>query len=100
MTESTKTILIVAGVALVGYLVYKKVTNPSSQQRSPITNQGTGNSVAAQTQQGASGTVSWWNTISSIGSGVSNVAKTAENTYNSVYDYFGGNGAVTSQPNG
>jgi hypothetical protein len=89
MNETTKTLLIVGGIALVGYLLYRKATGQSLIP-SKITSQGTGNSVPAQTAGGSQGSANWWNQIGSIATGVNSVVGGVESTYNKVYDYFGG----------
>lgn len=86
MNETTKTILIVGGVALVGYLAYKKFTAPKVLPN-PVTQStaGTGQSVGAATHTGTQGETSFWNQLGSLGSGLNSAVSAVESTYNSIY---------------
>ena len=101
MTENVKTILIVGGVAIVGFIVYKKFTAPAVRS-TPITSStaGTGNSVAAATKGGATGDASFWNTLGTAGKGLNGAVSSVESAYNSVYDLFGGGSSSTPTAQG
>lgn len=96
MTESTKTYLIIGGVALVAFLIYKRTT--IGNRASPVVHStaGTGQSVSASTGQGAAGGTSFWDTLGSVGKGLNSGVSAVESTYNSVYDLFGGNSTSTA----
>lgn len=100
MKESTKTILIVGGVALVAFLAYKKVT--TTVKPNPITKStaGTGNSVAAATGNGSGGSTDFWSTLGSAGKGLNGAVSSVESTYNSVYNLFGGDSSSTNTGQG
>lgn len=100
MTEQTKTILIVGGVAVLAYLAYKKAT--TAARPSPITSStaGIGNSVAAATGNGSGGSTDFWATLGSAGKGLNGAVSSVESTYNSVYDLFGGGSSSTGTGQG
>lgn len=91
MNETTKTILIVGAIGVLAWVVYRKATGKSIMPAA--TSPGTGNSVPAQTNNGAGGSANWWQNLGSIGTGISSVVGGVESTYNNVYDYFGGSTA-------
>ena len=95
MTESTKTLLIVGGVALGAYLLYKKFT-AGRVVPTTLTHQGTGQSVSAATGQGAAGSAGFWATLGNIGQGLNAGTSAVESTYNNIYDLFGGQPSTAS----
>lgn len=101
MTENMKTILIVGGVAIVGFIAYKKFTAPKVSA-SPVTasTAGTGNGIAAITKGGATGDASFWNSLGSAGKGLNDATSSVESLYNNVYNLFGGNSSSTNTGQG
>lgn len=105
MGKTTQMILIVGGLAIAGYIVYKKFgAAPAGGTRvsSPVTTStsGTGNSVTATTQQGANGDASFFNSLGSVGQGLNQGVSTVESTYNNIYDLFGGQPTSTNTGQG
>jgi hypothetical protein len=101
MTENVKTLLIVGGVAIVGFIVYKKFTAPAVTA-SPIAKStaGTGNSVAAATKGGATGDADFWQNIGAAGKGLNDAVSSVESGYNSIYNLFGGGQSSTNTGQG
>ena len=95
MTEKTKTILIIGGVAVVGYLLYKKFTAPAVHP-AVTTHIGTGQSISTATGGGTSGSADFWSSLGSVGKGLNSGVSAVESTYNNIYDLFGGNSTSTS----
>ena len=100
MTEQTKTILIVGGIALVAYLAYKKSSTKLAKSPIASSTAGTGNSVAAATGNGSGGSTDFWTTLGAAGKGLNSAVSSVESTYNSVYDLFGGNSNSTGTGQG
>src|SRR6266700_6644699 len=97
MTENTRTLLIVVGVTVVGYLIYKRVNASAGNAArvSPVTSSttGTGGQQVSGSSggQSAAGSATFWNSLGSIGRGLNSSVSSVESTYNNVYDLFGGN---------
>lgn len=105
MNETTKTFLIVGGVAVVAFLAYKQITAQKAAgagRVSPVTasTAGTGNSVPAATGNGSGGETSFWNTLGSVGKGLNSGTSAVESLYNSASDLFGGNSSSTNTGQG
>lgn len=107
MNETTKTILIVGGVAVVAFLAYKQITAQKATAAgagrvSPVTQStsGTGNSVPAATGNGSGGEVDFWNTLGSAGKGLNSATSSVESLYNSASDLFGGGSSSTGTGQG
>jgi len=87
MNETTKTLLIVGAVAIVGYVVYSKLTK-GKLTASPLVNSGVGQNIQ-QVHSGASD-ASFWDTLGNVGKGLNDATSAVESTYNNVYNLFGG----------
>ena len=96
MTENTRTLLIVGGVAIVAYLAYKSATGKVKPNAISQSTSGMGQSVSAATGQGSTGSTSFWDTLGSAGKGLNSGVSAVESTYNTVYDLFGGNSTSTA----
>lgn len=99
MTENVKTALIIGSVAIVGWLIYQKVTAPSLK-KSPLANSGTGNNVTASTSSGTTGSADFWSSLGNVGQGLNSAVSSVESTYNGVYDLFGGQSSTASTGQG
>lgn len=97
MTHNTKSLLIVAGVAVGAWLLYNYFTRGRLIPNA-ISNPGSGQSVAGSTAQGAGGSADFWSTLGNVGKGLNSAVSTVEADYNKVYDLFGG--GSTSTPSG
>lgn len=101
MQLDTKSILIIGGVALGGFLAYKYFTKPAVKPTSiSKSTTGTGNSVAAATGNGSGGTADFWGTLGAAGKGLNGAVSSVESTYNNVYDLFGGNSSSSGTGQG
>lgn len=104
MDSTTKNILIIGGLAIVGFIVYKKFGAPSGGQvaASPVVHStsGTGNSVTAATNQGSNGEATFWQSLGSVGQGLNSGISTVESTYNNLSDPFGGQPTSTDTGQG
>jgi len=104
MNQNTKTLLIVGGVALAAFLIYKRTTGTVGARASSSgigsSTAGTGNSVSAATGQGSGGETSFWNTLGAAGKGLNAGVSSVESLYNSAQDLFGGGPSSTNTGQG
>lgn len=98
MTESTKTLLIIGGVALIGYLIYNKVT--TAKPRQVLAGPGPGQTVSGSTSGGSTGSANFWQTLGNVGQGLNAGVSSVESTYNNIYDLFGGQPSTTGTGQG
>lgn len=80
MSETTKTLLIVGGIALAGFLAYKYVTGKSVARNAS----GTTATPTNSTTSASTGLSGWLSAIGGVVSGLGSTANSVENSYNNL----------------
>lgn len=96
MKLDTNTILVIAVAGLAGYFIYTYAKRGAAASATTV--QGTGNSVAAATNNGSGGSGSFWDTLGNVGKGLNSGVSSVESGYNSIYDLFGGSDTTAGNP--
>ncbi len=88
MKFDTKTILILAAIGIVGYVVWKKYSGTANRVAATTNSGSTGNN-AGKASGTTSGSADFWGTLGNVGQGLNSATSSVESTYNGIYDLFG-----------